>query len=98
MDDILETTEANGTITISYSVVDGMKTENDDTTSLLGVPKDEGSTDQQPDLELLANQASCNEKLAVLEFIPNRNDVPWMKLGSRMVSIFKSQAQEIDTK
>lgn len=98
MDDFLEmerlacqSTESNGNITLPNGLQDRTKTKNDDATSSADISTDKGVKEQLSDLEPPKNQDSCNEELS------NRDDdVPVLKLRSRIASMFESQSLNSD--
>ncbi|KAG1355319.1 filament-like plant protein 4 [Cocos nucifera] len=103
MDDFLEmerlacvSSETNGTVTISDSVVDRMKIENVEATSMADVQKNGGGEGLQLALVPPTNLVYTGKEQSDGECVSSKFASPLSKLQSQIASLFESGAQDTD--
>ncbi|XP_010917980.1 filament-like plant protein 4 [Elaeis guineensis] len=103
MDDFLEmerlacvSSETNGTVTISDSVVDRMKIENVEATSTADIQKNGGGEGLQRALVPPRNLVYTGKEQSDGECVSSKFASPLSELQSRIASLFESGAQDTD--
>ncbi|XP_038977082.1 filament-like plant protein 4 isoform X2 [Phoenix dactylifera] len=103
MDDFLEmeklacsSAETHGTVTISDGVIDKMKIENADATSVADVQKNGGGEEQQLGLVPSTNLVYTSKEQLGGEHVTRKFDSALSKLQSRIASMFESEALDTD--